>query len=1273
MIDPGVITGFVGMVGKSSLLNTLRDEAVDFLADRAKGIAGDEIAGRVEALRSDAKLKGQIQKRLERAAQRWAEDSPDDELVAAVAKSTTFFDLPSVQQAVREIAGNPFSNTTAQTVQGAFRDVLPARFEEERIVRGVGEFAGILREEFVSIPALQPAIQTFASLTTANAAAVLPHMQELLEQLLKGPTATEETLGHYLTWVIDGHRYLDPKGTMQTTRQVQVLLDEVYVSLEAEVEEPLRGIDRRLYEEEIKSLEEREDLKPEEREDYLENLQARLIREEVRNVSSQPVELAELVRKHESLVILGDPGAGKTTLLRYLALRHAQARRQSNPATEEFGEVFLPVYLRIAEYAERGHGQALEDFLIANLRGREHRDRSLPDLIQASLDRGECIVLLDGLDEVIEPSQRALISDQINSLIHNLGANGNRFVITSRVAGYRSAPLDGRVPHYRVRDMNPEQIRRFIEQWCHAVERFQTPALAPEAQGQNAQKEIDSILHAIETNPGVRRLAANPLLLRVLALIHKTGARIPQRRIELYRLAADTLIRDWNLAKGIPREALAREADANRLLAELAAWMHENRPAGLATEGDIRRKLCEVIAPLRDKEPDNPDVETEAGDFLGKIRHHTGLFVERAPRRFGFMHLTFEEYFAARWLVARPPQAARRIRSKLHRPRWEEPILLAIAFYGMEFPDAVSELVEEAILGKNLGGPSPYEHILFRDLLFAVRAAGDQDVDSALRNQLASQFIDVCLDTRGKGKYESIERRIKNTIEAVQDSQIGNRILAGFIALLKDPNGNIRSNAASALRNASLSPEAVTVLIALLKDPNGNIRSNAASALIGATLSTEAVRALITLLQEPNKYIRYNAALALSGATLSTEAVRVLLALLQDPDENVRSHAALALSGATNSPEAVPALTALLKDPQETVRYSAALALSGATNSPEAVTALTALLKDPQETVRSGAARALGSATLSPEVVTALIALLKDPNETVRSGAALALSGATNSPEAVTALIALLKDPNETVRYSAAQVLNNASLSPEAISALITLLKDPNEGIRANAAWVLSNATLSPEAISALITLLKDLNEDVRSSAARALSGATNSPEAVTELVALLKDPIAYVRSSAARALSNASLAPEAIIALIALTKDPIADVRSRAAWALSGATNSPEAVTALIALLKDPIAYVRSSAAEALGRAPTSPEGVGALITLLKDPKEDARSSAAEAIHQIVKRSSVDEFPNLPWELIQILELPGLDDFVFYSGESRRVYDLVFDSLNIIAPYPRV
>ena len=63
---------------------------------------------------------------------------------------------------------------------------------------------------------------------------------------------------------------------MQTVRQVQVLLGEVYVSLQAEEELPLGGVDRKLYEDEIKAIRERNELAHEERDDLLEDFRGKI-------------------------------------------------------------------------------------------------------------------------------------------------------------------------------------------------------------------------------------------------------------------------------------------------------------------------------------------------------------------------------------------------------------------------------------------------------------------------------------------------------------------------------------------------------------------------------------------------------------------------------------------------------------------------------------------------------------------------------------------------------------------------------------------------------------------------------------------------------------------------------------------------------------------------------------------------------------------------------------------------------------------------------------
>ena len=54
------------------------------------------------------------------------------------------------------------------------------------------------------------------------------------------------------------------------------------------------------------------------------------------------------------------------------------------------------------------------------------------------------------------------------------------------------------------------------------------------------------------------RLAANPLLLTILALIKRQGVVLPNRRVELYELYLETLIRSWNKARALENNRSAR-------------------------------------------------------------------------------------------------------------------------------------------------------------------------------------------------------------------------------------------------------------------------------------------------------------------------------------------------------------------------------------------------------------------------------------------------------------------------------------------------------------------------------------------------------------------------------------------------------------------------------------------------------------------------------------------------------------------------------------------
>ena len=340
------------------------------------------------------------------------------------------------------------------------------------------------------------------------------------------------------------------------------------------------------------------------------------------------------------------------------------------------------------------------------------------ELLEDCAKEGKCLFLLDGLDEIVHPGWRTEIRDRVAELA---GRHPNcRVVVTSRIVGYREAQLPGGeagYQHFTLSPFDDDEIRRFAERWYEAIE---GTGKAADPERQNARV----LFEGIQNNPSVKRLATNPLLMTLIGLMYWREVRLPRRRIDLYRDASQTLLSKWVQVRRPEVEFSERKATS--LLMTAAFEMHGTSSSGLIARPELERLLVKQMTDARRGGKSEMEAQTATHEFLRVMGQHVGLFYprgydDRDQDVFGFLHLTFEGYFAGRELARRWGRKEIKLRDYLHRPRWEEPIRLAAA----HLSDSDDESRANDFLTEILDAQSPYERECHRDLLLAARCLGD--------------------------------------------------------------------------------------------------------------------------------------------------------------------------------------------------------------------------------------------------------------------------------------------------------------------------------------------------------------------------------------------------------------------------------------------------------------------------------------------------------------------------------------------------------------------
>ena len=515
--------------------------------------------------------------------------------------------------------------------------------------------------------------------------------------------------------------------------------------------------------------------------------------------STLTLSLSEALQQSRCLAVIGAPGAGKTTLLRFLALTFA--RRQAAERLE-LEEERLPLFVTLRDFSRflhdtmpdeatnEPHPELLPRFLMAQVQTLASH-LSLPDdFFQERLTHGQCLVLLDGLDEVAEPHQRARVTAAVATCTS--AYPGNRFIVTSRPRGYdgeAQGQLDPLYSRCTIRDFDDADMTAFAHNWYAAVTRERLGD-TPEALA-TAGRQADDLLRAIAADARVQALAHNPLLLSVLAMVHQREVGLPQRRAELYDECTDMLLGYWDHTKGgeaareLATYGVLTRGEKRTILEPIALWFHERGAQGLeATQEELEQEIARQFVDLGD----TPDAaRSRATLFLRVIDERAGLLVEHATAVYAFAHLTFQEYLAARAIADRDDYIAYSLQ-RLHVPWWREVLQLEVGHlsdvrhYGRRARRLTSDLLR-AIRSAGSG----LEDVLKRDLLFAVRClcdTGQLGVDDDLRQSLIDALIALWRTT----PYEPQQQEVVALFAYAMPTVDGKRILEELFRCFDDPH-----------------------------------------------------------------------------------------------------------------------------------------------------------------------------------------------------------------------------------------------------------------------------------------------------------------------------------------------------------------------------------------------------------------------------------------------------------------------------------------------------
>lgn len=324
-----------------------------------------------------------------------------------------------------------------------------------------------------------------------------------------------------------------------------------------------------------------------------------------------------VVKKIDKLFIFGKPGAGKTTFLKYIALQCID--KEIN---------FIPIFIKLRDlstYQGNIFEYIVNEFDVCNFPESDN-------FISSMMKTGKAILLFDGLDEIRKEDgdRDKAIKDIVN---FTRKYRKCKIVITCRIAAPEYSFDD--FTYVEISDFNDKQVNFFVTNWFK-----KRPQFADLFFKELKRSDIGNIYH----------LSKIPLLLTLLCIVFEETRSFRTSRAQIYDDGINLMLRKIDSDRGVLRSSFGYGLDYKRIQEMLSFIAHEslNRKRYLMKKIILENIIEGYVKSLPNY---SKDESIDGFAILEKIEEKSGLLVERASSIYSFSSISFQEFFAAKYII----------------------------------------------------------------------------------------------------------------------------------------------------------------------------------------------------------------------------------------------------------------------------------------------------------------------------------------------------------------------------------------------------------------------------------------------------------------------------------------------------------------------------------------------------------------------------------------------------------------------------------------------